>query len=363
MCGIIGYIGPMDPVDVIMDGLSRLEYRGYDSAGLAVISGGDFMVRRAEGKLAGLRKKLREEPVSGTLGMGHTRWATHGKPSEQNAHPHLAGDVAVVHNGIIENYLELKQELIAKGHEFSSETDTEIAAHLIEYERQNGAKDLADAVRLALKQIRGSFALVILDRRENGMMIGARKDSPLILGLGEEGEYFLASDVPAFLAHTNRVVFLNDGDIVVVRDGEYAITDLNGKPVEHEVSTISWSPAMAEKAGYRHFMQKEIFEQPRALTDTLTGRVKARFAGGVPGRHRPQRPADKNGQAHGPVGLRNILARGPGGQVHLREPGAHAHRGGPWFGVPLPGPAGGVRRHCGGHQPVRRNGRHPGRGT
>ncbi len=274
MCGIIGYIGPMDPVDVIMDGLSRLEYRGYDSAGLAVINEGDFMVRRAEGKLAGLRKKLREEPVDGTLGMGHTRWATHGKPSEQNAHPHLAGDVAVVHNGIIENYLELKRELLAKGHKFSSETDTEIAAHLIEYELQNGAGDLPDAVRLALNQIRGSFALVILDRRETGMMIGARKDSPLILGLGEEGEFFLASDVPAFLAHTNRVVFLNDGDMVVVRDGGYAITDLHGNAVEHEVSTISWSPAMAEKAGYRHFMQKEIFEQPRALTDTLTGRIK-----------------------------------------------------------------------------------------
>lgn len=275
MCGIIGYIGPMDPVDVIMDGLSRLEYRGYDSAGIAVIDGGVFQVRRAEGKLAGLRKRLREEPVNGTLGMGHTRWATHGKPSEQNAHPHLAGDVAVVHNGIIENYLELKQELQQKGHEFSSETDTEIAAHLIQYELNNGAKDLPDAVRRALNQIRGSFALVILDRRENGVMIGARKDSPLILGLGEDGEYFLASDVPAFLAHTNRVVFLNDGDVVVVRSGEYSITDLDGNPVEHKVSTISWSPAMAEKAGYRHFMQKEIFEQPRALTDTLTGRVKS----------------------------------------------------------------------------------------
>ncbi len=274
MCGIIGYIGPEDAVEVIMDGLSRLEYRGYDSAGLALVKDGEFAVCRAEGKLAKLRAKLQGEPLSAHLGMGHTRWATHGRPNETNAHPHLAGDVAVVHNGIIENYLELREELTAAGHNFKSETDTECVAHLVESYLDQG-QDLPEAVRTALNRIRGSFALVLLDRRRPGLLVGARKDSPLILGLGEEeGEYFLASDVPAFLAHTNRVVFLRDGDVVVIQDGSHHITDLAGRPQERPVEAISWSPAMAEKAGYTHFMQKEIFEQPRALVDTLSGRAK-----------------------------------------------------------------------------------------
>ena len=275
MCGIIGYLGPGEAPEVIMDGLARLEYRGYDSAGLAVVTPeGDFAVRRAEGKLSRLADKLAKDPLSGHLGMGHTRWATHGRPSETNAHPHLHGDVAVVHNGIIENYLELKQELTQAGHNFVSETDTEIAAVLIAEERRKGG-GLEAAVRRALGRIRGSYALVILDRAQPGLIIGARKDSPLVLGLGSPGEYFLASDVPAFLAHSNRVVFLHDGDLVVIRDGEYAISDLAGNLQERPVDTISWSPAMAEKAGYKHFMQKEIFEQPRALVDTIGGRAKA----------------------------------------------------------------------------------------
>lgn len=274
MCGIIGYTGPEDAVEIIMDGLSRLEYRGYDSAGLALVKESGFQVRRAEGKLAKLRARLNEEPLSGNLGMGHTRWATHGRPSETNAHPHLAGDVALVHNGIIENYIELREELTAEGHTFKSETDTECVAHLVEGYVKDGL-ELPEAMRQALKRIRGSFALVVLDCRRPGLLVGARKDSPLILGLGEKGEYFLASDVPAFLAHTNRVMFLNDGDVVVIQDGGHQITDLEGQPLEREIDTISWSPAMAEKAGYTHFMQKEIFEQPRALVDTLTGRAKA----------------------------------------------------------------------------------------
>lgn len=274
MCGIIGYTGPEDAVEIIMDGLSRLEYRGYDSAGLALVKESGFQVRRAEGKLAKLRARLNEEPLSGNLGMGHTRWATHGRPSETNAHPHLAGDVALVHNGIIENYIELREELTAEGHTFKSETDTECVAHLVEGYVKDGL-ELPEAMRQALKRIRGSFALVVLDCRRPGLLVGARKDSPLILGLGEKGEYFLASDVPAFLAHTNRVMFLNDGDVVVIQDGAHQITDLEGLPLERKVDTISWSPAMAEKAGYTHFMQKEIFEQPRALVDTLTGRAKA----------------------------------------------------------------------------------------
>ncbi|MCB2188325.1 MAG: glutamine--fructose-6-phosphate transaminase (isomerizing) [Deltaproteobacteria bacterium] len=276
MCGIIGYLGPKNAVDVIMEGLSRLEYRGYDSAGLVLVDSGDFAIRRAQGKLDRLRERLAEDPLAGNLGMGHTRWATHGRPSENNAHPHLAGDVALVHNGIIENYLELKEQLVARGHTFKSETDTECLAHLVEQEIINGAPGLEAAVRRALVQVRGSYALVVLDRRRPDFMVGARKDSPLILGLGREGgEVFLASDVPAFLSHTNRVVFLEDGDVVVVEGGSCVISDLSGNPRPYSEQSISWSPAMAEKAGYKHFMQKEIFEQPRALVDTMAGRVKA----------------------------------------------------------------------------------------
>ena len=273
MCGIIGYLGKRNAVEVIMDGLKRLEYRGYDSAGLAVVKDGAFEVCRAEGKLSNLGAKLSAKPLTGNLGMGHTRWATHGRPSEQNAHPHLAGDVALVHNGIIENYLELKQELTEKGHHFSSETDTEIAAHLVESYLNNG-DDLEQAAHKALKRIRGSYALVMLDRRRPDILIGARKDSPLCLGVGRDGDFFLASDVPAFLSHTNRVVFLHDGDMVVIKDGSYRVTNLQGGLMSREENLISWSPAMAEKAGFTHFMQKEIFEQPRAIVDTITGRAK-----------------------------------------------------------------------------------------
>jgi glucosamine--fructose-6-phosphate aminotransferase (isomerizing) len=273
MCGIIGYVGPEQADEIIMEGLARLEYRGYDSAGLAILTGDDFAVRRSEGKLIKLRKKLAVEPVSGTTGMGHTRWATHGRPNETNAHPHVAGDIAVVHNGIIENYLEIKQEL-APRHKFKSETDTEIVAHLLE-DFINQGHSLHDAMLAAIKKIRGSYALVVLDRRKPGVIAGARKDSPLILGVGEGGERFLASDMPAFLAHTNQVVFLDDGDVVLIQDGGHLVTDLEGNPQERKVNTISWSPAMAEKAGYTHFMQKEIFEQPRAIIDTMAGRVKA----------------------------------------------------------------------------------------
>ncbi len=274
MCGIIGYVGPREAVEVIMDGLARLEYRGYDSAGVALVDKGGFAVRRAQGKLARLAARLQEQPVSGHLGVGHTRWATHGRPSETNAHPHLAGEVAVVHNGIIENYLELKAELMAEGCQFASETDTEIVAHLVQRYLSRG-QELPLAVKSAIAEIRGSYALVILDKRRPDLMVGARKDSPLILGLGADGEFFLASDVPAFLAHTNRVVFLEDGDLVVIDGGGYSVESLAGRDGARPVHTISWSPAMAEKAGYTHFMQKEIFEQPRALVDTLTGRAKA----------------------------------------------------------------------------------------
>ena len=271
MCGIIGYLGSQEAMPIILDGLKRLEYRGYDSAGMAVIHDGGLSIRRSVGKLLELEKVLRQDPLSGQVGIGHTRWATHGRPSETNAHPHMVGSIAVVHNGIIENYLELKEELIKEGHRFASETDTEIVSHLVVKYLNQGAEYL-EAVGRTLAAIRGSYALVIVNANEPRMLVAARKESPLILGLGE-GEYFLASDIPAILPYTRRVIFLEDHDLVVVRDGECLILDQEGRKVERPVNHITWSPAMAEKAGYKHFMQKEIFEQPRALIDTFRGRI------------------------------------------------------------------------------------------
>ncbi len=271
MCGIIGYLGPQEARPIILDGLKRLEYRGYDSAGLAVIHDGDLKIARSLGKLRELEKLVHRDPLPGQVGIGHTRWATHGRPSEANAHPHQVGHIAVVHNGIIENYLELKDDLLKAGHRFASETDTEIVSHLIVRHLGQGAAYL-EAVRLTLNQIRGSYALVIVNAAEPRMLVAARKESPLILGLGD-GEYFLASDIPAILPYTRRVIFLEDHDLVVVKDGEYRVLDREGGKVERAVNVIDWSPAMAEKAGYKHFMQKEIFEQPRALIDTFRGRI------------------------------------------------------------------------------------------
>jgi glucosamine--fructose-6-phosphate aminotransferase (isomerizing) len=271
MCGIIGYLGPQEAMPIILDGLKRLEYRGYDSAGMAVIGDNGLAIRRSVGKLMELDKLLRQDPLPGRVGIGHTRWATHGRPSEANAHPHQVGEIAVVHNGIIENYLELKEQLIKEGHRFASETDTEIVSHLIVKHMQQGA-DYLDAVRLTLKEIKGSYALVIVNAREPRMLVAARKESPLILGLGE-GEYFLASDIPAILPYTRKVIFLEDYDLVVIKDDHYLLLDREGHKIERVVNQINWSPAMAEKAGYKHFMQKEIFEQPRALIDTFRGRI------------------------------------------------------------------------------------------
>jgi glucosamine--fructose-6-phosphate aminotransferase (isomerizing) len=271
MCGIIGYLGPQEAMPIILDGLKRLEYRGYDSAGMAVIHDGGLAIRRSVGKLLELEKVLRQDPLAGQVGIGHTRWATHGRPSETNAHPHMVGAIAVVHNGIIENYLELKEQLIKEGHRFASETDTEIVSHLVVRHLTRGASYL-EAVQHSLGAIRGSYALVIVNANEPRMLVAARKESPLILGLGE-GEYFLASDIPAILPYTRRVIFLEDHDLVVVRDDDYLILDREWQKVARPVHTITWSPAMAEKAGYKHFMQKEIFEQPRALIDTFRGRI------------------------------------------------------------------------------------------
>jgi glucosamine--fructose-6-phosphate aminotransferase (isomerizing) len=272
MCGIVGYIGARKAVPVILDGLKRLEYRGYDSAGIAVLEDGDVLaVRRAQGKLRNLEDVLRLSPIDGTYGIGHTRWATHGRPTEENAHPHrdCHGDIVVVHNGIVENYLALKQQLTAEGHRFCTETDTEVIAHLIE-KYYDG--NLENAVRDAVRKLTGVFALSVISRKDPRKIVAARQGPPVVVGLGD-GEYFVASDVPAILSHTRDMFFLADGDVAVLTDGGVHLTDFEGRPVKRQVSHILWDPIMAEKGGYKHFMLKEIFEQPRAIRDTTLGRV------------------------------------------------------------------------------------------
>ncbi len=271
MCGIIGYVGEREASQILLEGLKRLEYRGYDSAGIAVRDHQAIQIRRNEGKLEKLEGLLKENPLRGTVGIGHTRWATHGKPSETNAHPHKAGGVVVVHNGIIENYLELKGMLQKGGHSFKSETDTEVIAHLIQSYLFKG-DGFEQAVRNALKRIRGSYAVGVMYEEEPSTLIAARSESPLVLGLGER-EWFVASDVPAFLPYTRKVVFLEDGEMVVLNRKGVEISTLPGAAVKRAPVTIDWSPAMAEKGGFKHFMLKEIFEQPRAVIDTFRGRI------------------------------------------------------------------------------------------
>lgn len=271
MCGIVGYIGSQAAVEVILDGLTRLEYRGYDSAGIAILEAGQIKLSRAEGKLVYLKDQLKQNPLPGSLGMGHTRWATHGKPSEANAHPHRSGKIAVVHNGIIENYLELRKELQAMGRQFQSETDTEILAHLID-EGYSKNKNMREVLVEALKRVKGSYALVVLNEEDPEHLYAARHQSPLVLGLGES-ENFVASDVPALLPYTRRVIFLEDGDLVCLSRKEFQVYDSAGKEVKREAREITWSLAQAEKGGYKHFMLKEIFEVPRAYIDTFRSRV------------------------------------------------------------------------------------------
>jgi glucosamine--fructose-6-phosphate aminotransferase (isomerizing) len=272
MCGIVGYIGPQEATPIVLDGLKRLEYRGYDSAGIATLSQGKVNISRAEGKLINLEKNLQAQPLVGQPGIGHTRWATHGRPSEINAHPHNAGGFVVVHNGIIENYLDLKSRLREQGHTFSSDTDTEIIAHLVE-EHYKTCGDFESAVRTALGEVRGAYAVAILCEKEPDKLIAAKLGSPLVVGQGQ-GEYFVASDIPAMLSHTKEMIFLEDGELVVFTAQSMVITTLEGAPVEKTPKTITWSPVMAEKDGYRHFMLKEIHEQPRAIADTIAGRIR-----------------------------------------------------------------------------------------
>jgi glucosamine--fructose-6-phosphate aminotransferase (isomerizing) len=260
-------------VDLIVEGLRRLEYRGYDSAGIAVVGPRGLDIRRSKGKLANLASRLRDQPLDSTTGIGHTRWATHGKPSDENAHPHRYGGVAVVHNGIIENHLDLKAALQARGHAFASETDTEIFAHLIADALAGPARgDLPQAVREALKEVRGSYAIAVASETTPGMLVAAKNASPLVVGYGQ-GESFLASDVPAILEHTRLVSYLEEGELAVLTPSGVAIEDRDGRPVTREPRRIEWSAVAAEKDGHKHFMHKEIFEQPRAVADTIRGRV------------------------------------------------------------------------------------------
>jgi glutamine---fructose-6-phosphate transaminase (isomerizing) len=271
MCGIVGYIGQREATPIILEGLRRLEYRGYDSAGIATLDGGKIEIRRAQGKLINLEETLRKHPVQGSCGIGHTRWATHGRPSEINAHPHYAGGIVVVHNGIIENYLPLKEKLRERGHSFRSETDTEIIAHLVdEYFKETGSFETA--VRRALDDVRGAYAVAILCEHEPDKLIAAKLGSPLVVGQGK-GELFVASDIPAMLSHTRQMVFLEDGEMAIFTAETMRVTDLEGRVIVKRPRTVTWNPLMAEKGGYKHFMLKEIYEQPRAVVDTVAGRV------------------------------------------------------------------------------------------
>ncbi len=273
MCGIVGYIGPKKVVPLILDGLKRLEYRGYDSAGIAVVTkNGKLEIRRASGKLRNLEEAIRLSPIDGIYGVGHTRWATHGRPTEENAHPHrdCTGQVVVVHNGIIENYLELKRQLASEGHKFVTETDTEVIAHLVE-KHLNGAP-LEEAVRKTVKQLTGVYALAIISTNDPNKIVAARWGPPAVIGLGQD-EYFVASDIPAVLYHTRDVFFMADGDLAVITPQGVRLLDFEGRAIQRPVQHITWDPIMAEKGGFKHFMQKEIFEQPRAVRDTLLGRI------------------------------------------------------------------------------------------
>ena len=279
MCGIVGYVGKKRVVPVILDGLRRLEYRGYDSAGIAVSGNGDgLQVRRAEGKLRNLEEAIRLKPLDGTYGIGHTRWATHGRPTEENAHPHrdCSGRLVVVHNGIIENYISLKRKLGEEGHKFATETDTEVIAHLVEkylFPSGNGRPlSLEEAVRKSVHDLSGVFALAVMSADEPNKIVAARNGPPVVIGLGKE-EYFVASDVPAILYHTRDLFFLADGDLAVLTPSGVQLTDFKGQPIVRQVQHITWDPIMAEKGGFKHFMLKEIFEQPRAVRDTTLGRV------------------------------------------------------------------------------------------
>ncbi len=271
MCGIVGYLGKKRAQSILLEGLKRLEYRGYDSSGIAILEKKKIQLYKKEGKISTLEALLVNKRLEGTIGLGHTRWATHGKPSDKNAHPHsdCTGNLVVVHNGIIENYLILKEELVKKGHRFKSETDTEVIAHLIE---ENFKGDLEEATREALKRVEGAYAIGVISTKDPEKLVAARYGSPLIVGVGEE-EYFIASDVPAILNHTREVIFLDEGQMATLTPKGVKVTTLDNKEVKKAITRIEWDASLAQKSGYKHFMLKEIYEQTRAITDTMRGRI------------------------------------------------------------------------------------------
>jgi glutamine---fructose-6-phosphate transaminase (isomerizing) len=272
MCGIIGYVGPSEAYPILLEGLGRLEYRGYDSAGVAtIVDNGKLEIRRAKGKLENLRHLLADSPLQGHIGIGHTRWATHGRPSEENAHPHKAGPVAVIHNGIVENFIELRTELLARGHKIRSETDTELISHLIE-EKLKGGRGLTDAVREAVLRLRGSFSIVVLSETEPGKLVAAKTATPLVLGLGD-GENFVASDIPAILEHTRRALVLEDGELAELTAGAVRLMKFDGTAVTRAPRQVEWDAVSATKGGFRHYLRKEINDQPQAWIDTMAGRA------------------------------------------------------------------------------------------
>ena len=272
MCGIIGYVGPSEAYPILLGGLGRLEYRGYDSAGVAtIVESGKLEIRRAKGKLENLRMLLADSPLQGHIGIGHTRWATHGRPSEENAHPHKAGPVAVIHNGIVENFIELRAELLARGHKLSSETDTELISHLIE-EKLKGGRGLTEAVREAVQRLRGSFSIVVLSETEPGTLVAAKTATPLVLGLGD-GENFIASDIPAILEHTRRAMVLEDGELAEVTASAIRLMKFDGTAVTRAPRQVEWDAVAATKGGFRHYLRKEINDQPQAWIDTMAGRA------------------------------------------------------------------------------------------
>ncbi|GIU82310.1 MAG: glutamine--fructose-6-phosphate transaminase (isomerizing) [Acidobacteria bacterium] len=275
MCGIVGYVGDKQVVPLLLEGLRKLEYRGYDSAGIAVVDDkGNLWIRRAEGKLRNLEEAIRLNPIEGNYGIGHTRWATHGRPTEENAHPHRdqSGRVVVVHNGIIENYMQLKEKLIEAGSEFKTETDTEVIAHLIGYYKNSDGLCLEEAVRKAVKELKGIFALAIISADEPDTIVAVREGAPVVIGLGD-GEFFVASDIPPILQHTRDVLYLGERELAVITKDSVKVTDFDGNPVEPKRQRINWDPIAAEKGGFKHFMLKEIYEQPRAVRDTVSGRI------------------------------------------------------------------------------------------
>src|ERR1700719_2942975 len=273
MCGIVGYVGPSEAVPILLGALARLEYRGYDSAGVATINGAGMEIRRAVGKLENLRRALDGAPLTGSIGIGHTRWATHGRPSEGNAHPHKAGPVAVIHNGIVENYVDLRAALIRRNHKLRSDTDTELISHLIE-EQLKRTTGLDEAVRGVVSELRGSFSIVVLSETEPGTLVAAKTATPLVLGLGD-GENFVASDIPAILEHTRRALVMEDGELAELTAHAVRLMNFDGTPVERQVRQIEWDAVAATKGGYQHYLRKEISEQPQAWIDTLSGRAAA----------------------------------------------------------------------------------------